>query len=212
MDKQEKFSIIDNFKDFGIDMSETALDSFLEDGIIKEIPIINLIFASFKTGKQVIDYVYLKKLAAFMFGYEKALPKRMDERILKIIKNPAKLKGLGEDIMLIIDKADKIAKAELHGKIFKLYWYDEIPPKIFLRLCHMINNSYYDDLLFLNNFTDDNTRITSYNKLIEETIIDGLFSSGWLSNFGIAGGDDSGGDSGTIYGLNEYSKILKRVL
>lgn len=207
MENTELTIITDNFKDVGIEMSEVVLDSFLKDGLLKEIPGINLLLAFFKTGKQMMDYAYKKKLAAFINGYA-SLPKRTVKRVEKAIEDPAKLRDLGDDLLLILDKADKIVKAELIGKVFKMFWFGDISSSTFFRLCHMINRSFYDDLLFLTKFTDAKTVITSFSDIIDDTILDELFSAGWLSNLGIDGGTFDGKDSGTRYGLNSYGEII----
>jgi len=196
-----------NFKDVGIEISEVALDSFLKDGLPKEIPGINLIFSMFNAGKELSNYIYLRKLAAFIYGYN-SLPKRTSNQIEKALKDSDKQRDLGNDILLILDRSDKVEKAELIGKVFKLYCVGDIASKTFLRLCHMINKSFYDYLLFLTKFTDVEMVLTSYNEVLDVTILEELFSNGWLSEVGIDGGDFSGKNSGIRYQLNQYGKII----
>jgi len=66
--------------------------------------------------------------------------------------------------------------------------------------------------LYLKKFTSADMILTSHNEIIEETILEELFSSGWLSEFGFDGGDSSGNNAGTRYGLNDYGSIITRIL
>ena len=207
MEKQELVVIADSFMDVGIEMSEAILDSFLTDGVFKEIPILNIIISGFKAGKQYKDVLYMKKLAAFIFGFV-ALPKRTDKKVSRAIEDADRRKDLGESILLIIDRVDSVKKADLSGRVFALLKNGDIESSTFLRLCHMIDKTYYDDLLFLKKFKDVDMVLTSFNDILEDTILEELFSSGWLSEVGFDGGNASGTNAGTRYRLNQYGKTI----
>jgi len=207
MDKQDIISLTGNFSDVSIESAEVILDSLLKNGILKDIPIVGMLVALFKTGKQVTELFYLKKLIGFIYGYEK-IPEKMDKNITSDFEDEKKRKDLGEKLLLIIESVDSIEKAGLIGKIFKLLKNEEISSPIFLRLCHLINKSFYDDLLQLIKFPDINMVLTANNDIIEYTVLEELFSTGWLSELGFDGGDAFGNNSGTRYGLNTYAKII----
>ncbi len=44
------------------DLGEVALDSFLESGIVKDIPLLNTVISLFKIGHSVGDAFYIKNL------------------------------------------------------------------------------------------------------------------------------------------------------
>jgi len=207
MDKKDIISFTGNFSDVSIESAEVILDSLLKNGILKDIPLVGILIALFKTGKQVTELFYLKKLRSFIYGYEK-IPETMDKNITSDLEDENKRKDLGEKLLLIIESVDSIEKAGLIGKIFKLLKNGEINSPMFLRLCHLINKSFYDDLLQLIKFSDINMVLTANNDIIEYTILEDLFSTGWLSELGFNGGDASGNNSGTRYGLNTYAKII----
>ena len=207
MDKKDIISFTGNFSDVRIESAEVILDSLLKNGILKDIPLVGILIALFKTGKQVTELFYLKKLRGFIYGYEK-IPETMDKNITSDLEDENKRKDLGEKLLLIIESVDSMEKAGLIGKIFKLLKNGEINSPMFLRLCHLINKSFYDDLLQLIKFSDINMVLTANNDIIEYTILEDLFSTGWLSELGFNGGDASGNNSGTRYGLNTYAKII----
>jgi len=207
MDKQDIISFTGNFSDVSIESAEVILDSLLDNGVLKDIPIVGILFALFKTGKQVTELFYLKKLRGFIYGYEQ-IPEKMDKKITSDLDDEQKRKDLGAKLLLIIESVDSIEKAGLIGKIFKLLKNGEISSPIFLRLSHLINKSFYDDLLYLLKFPGIDMVLTANNDIIENTILEELFSSGWLSELGFDGGDASGNNNGTRYGLNTYAKII----
>jgi hypothetical protein len=211
MDSKNAISVAENFSEAGIELSETIVDSLLDDGVLKELPFIGILVSLYKAGRQVKDILYLNKLKSFVYGYGQQSEK-MNKSILSDLENETKRKDLGIKILLIIESADSTEKAELIGKVFKLLINREIDSPTFLRLCHMINRSYYDYLLFLTKFTDTDMVLPSHNTIIESTILEDLFICGWLSEFGFDGGDASGNNAGTRYGLNFYGKIIIQVL
>lgn len=51
--------------DLGVDYSEIAFDAFLEDGVLKEIPIVKSVVAFYNIGNSVIDRHKTKKILTF---------------------------------------------------------------------------------------------------------------------------------------------------
>lgn len=207
LDKQDVFSITENFFDVTVETSEVFIDSLLKDGILKDLPLVGILLALFKAGRKVVDIFYLKKLEAFIYGYEQ-LPEKINEKLSSEFEDEKKRKDLGEKILFIIENVDSTVKAKLIGKLLKLLKNGEIASTTFLRLCHLINKSFYDDLLSLKKFTNDDMILTANNDIIEYIILEELFSSGWLSELGFDGGDAAGNNSGTRYGLNSFAKII----
>ena len=207
VEKKDLINVVDNFKDVGIEISETVLDSLLADSFLKNIPFFNLIISMFKTGKHIKDILYMKKLAAFIYGYAD-LAVKIDAKIENAINDVSKLQDLGEQILLIIEKVDSTKKAKLIGRACKLLKETKISSTIFLRLCHMINKSFYDDLLSLTKVKNSDEVLNAYNDIIEDMVLVELYSNGWLSELGFDGSNSFGSKNSTRYKLNSYAKIV----
>ena len=53
-------------KDVAIEIAEIAIDSFFEEGVAKEIPILKTVLACKKSWETFNDRIFLKKVASFM--------------------------------------------------------------------------------------------------------------------------------------------------
>ena len=109
----------DELTKIGLDLSEIAIDQLLQDGLLKDLPIVNSIVALFKTGISIKDAFYIRKLLIFI-GKIQEVPKEKRIKFLKEISNVIEEKNrLFEKILFTIDKLDESGKAVLLGKVFK---------------------------------------------------------------------------------------------
>lgn len=65
------------------DIGEVVLDSALEDGVLKDIPIIGAIVGAYKCIRNIDDMLFTKKLIAFLWGFKDVDPKEREEAIEK---------------------------------------------------------------------------------------------------------------------------------
>ena len=56
----------DNLKDVAGDIIELGIDSILEDGLLRDIPIVNTIVGTFKFGQNIHDRNLLKQTIIFI--------------------------------------------------------------------------------------------------------------------------------------------------
>ena len=197
--------------DLGTDFAEIAVDSFLEEGIVQEIPILKTIFVAYKTGTRIKDSFTLQKILSFLKEC-KNISQEEVQNFIQNIGDEKKISEFGMRLFLVIDKVDEIPKAELIGRLFVLLLKREIDVQFYLRLCHMINSCLYDDILGLKHFVADDTILTSENEIVDTVVLESLFSSGLISDYGFDGGNAWGKNSGTRFGINKYGTIVKRVL
>jgi hypothetical protein len=59
----------DELSDLGTDLGEVELDSLLDDGLLKEIPVIKTILAFSGTIGSIRDYLFTEKLIRFLNGF-----------------------------------------------------------------------------------------------------------------------------------------------
>lgn len=191
--------------------TELIVDVHLQEGILKEIPFVKTIYGAYKIGKNVHEINIIKKITNFLNSL-KNLTSEEKEAVLQQF-NKTNKKDLGDKICLILEKTDDFNKATLLGKSLKLLKQEDVNLDFYFRLCHLINNSFYNDLLYLDKFTDETTILTSSNRFIPEEIIENLFSYGFLTNCGFDGGDlGDEYNQGTRYALNKYGIKLKALL
>jgi hypothetical protein len=163
----------DSIKSLSQDYLELGIDSLMDNELIKSIPIIKTLNALYKTTKSIEEYRLKRKIIRFLFQI-KDIPKDQISKTLKKIEDDTSYKkDFVENLILILDKFDDINKAELLGKAFKIYLKEEISTEDFLRASHIIDKSFYNDLLKL---------IKIKNKIkIEKISYENLISLGLLT-------------------------------
>lgn len=202
MTPTEKDEILSLSKDLG----EIGLDSLMEDGLFKDIPFIGSGISVIKLMNSVSDRILLTKIIHFINNLDLKNQEEIEEFKKKYFKEKDYNK-IGSKLLLILEKADNSTKIEWLSISLKLFINKSISKSDFLRIASIINSGYVEDIEQISIFTQ-RTEITSTNDLIESYILDHLFSIGLLESHGFDGGDISGNNSGTIYGLNRFGKIF----
>lgn len=188
------------------DISEMAIDSVMESGALRDIPIIGMVTGVLKAGSDMRTALFLRKISIFL----KTLSKTSDKDRQKFVdemKEPGQKHKFGEAVLLLLERSENMIKPKLIAKIISACISGKIKEEAAFRICSMIDRCYVHDLEFLKNFKNGTQ---GENRLIAEA----LLSAGFLSNGGISGGtfDNGGGrdDSGVIYTMNEYGELLVR--
>jgi hypothetical protein len=125
----------------------------------------------------------------------------------KELSEKRKLELFGDTMLSLIDKADNIQKPELYGRIFKLHIFGECTYSDAIRICTMIEKTFYDDLRYLLNFVN--------GRQIEDFIAGELYKNGFLDYGGIDGGTFGGGltsKGGLMYNINKYGMLVAKAI
>lgn len=205
--KIDTSELVDLVRDF----AEVAIDSFLEEGFFRELPGIKLFSTFYKAGKSIKTHFILQKIISFLNGCSN-FSREEAEEFIRSFENKEKANEFGMQLLLFIDNSDSLEKANLIGKLYLLLLKKNFDLKFYLRLCYMINKSFYDDIQYLQCFENRESILTSDNEKVPAVILENLFSYGFISEHGVDGGDAFGKNSGTRYALNEYGMQLKTVL
>ena len=136
----------DYLQNISIDLAETFTDSMLEDGILKDIPIIGTIVGLSKFGINVRDRLFLKKVITFLLEL-KDIPSIERIKMISEIDNDPKYKiKIGEKLLYILDKCEDHEKAKLTSILFKSYIREQINYADFLKSAKVIENCFMEDL------------------------------------------------------------------
>ncbi|MBO5349243.1 MAG: hypothetical protein J6A89_05450 [Clostridia bacterium] len=156
---------------------ELGIDSFINDGILKDLPIVNSIVAVLKTGKNIHDRNLLKQTITFIneFNSNNISPEKLNKYKTSIENNPKKCEDELSRIMLLLNKFIDKEKSVLLAKLFKGYvneiinWkefceYSEVIDRLFLQDLELLKEIYYKKV----NITkgrDDMYRVERLNSL-----------------------------------------------
>lgn len=140
----------DDLKDLLIESAEIALDSFLEDSILKEIPFFGSLF---KTGKIIIgirENIFAKKIYKFLIEIKDISQSERIKFINELEENNEFRQKVGEKIIILIDQLDDMEKATIIGKLFKANIEGNLNYYEFLKLSSIIQKSFLEDIKKLN--------------------------------------------------------------
>ena len=158
-----------DLKDVAVDIAEISLDSIMQDGIAKDIPIIGSLFKLYSAGKTISGKIFERKIVAFLIETEKT-DKESKEKFYKELKADDGLKKrTGEVILVMLEKIDDIEKATLLGKLFKRKMEGKIDFELFHRLATVIANTFLPDLKLLTSYKDQNQFVSFTSVSLENS-------------------------------------------
>lgn len=149
-------SLFNSSKDVISDYLEIGIDSLMNEGILKEIPIVNTIVGVLKIGKNVHDRNLLKQTLTFIneFNNNKISRDKLEQYKITIEYNPKRCEEeLGRILLLLNNFIDK-EKSIMLAKIFKAYIEKIINWNEFCEYSEIINRLFIQDINLLNMIYD----------------------------------------------------------
>ena len=166
--------------DVAADYLECGVDYFLDDDVLKNIPVVKTIYTLIKLPKTVINAYSMKKIIAFCY-YMQDIPSL--ERTKYVNKAISEDEHFGEKLLLTLEKIDDAEKVDMLKKIFRAYGHkDGINYHTFRRLCIALEKTYVEDLKYLQECIESGENFFSGEQMIK------------LSNSGFAAMTILGGD------------------
>ncbi|HCH2593653.1 TPA: hypothetical protein NKS49_004528 [Vibrio parahaemolyticus] len=102
-------------------VGETALDAVLDDGVLKDIPIIGTAVSLYKAGDSIRANLFAKKILAFLNEIEDLSLQQRQHFIEQNFTNVEDEEKVSEVILSFIDNADRAQSCTYLGRAFKLY-------------------------------------------------------------------------------------------
>ncbi|MNZ69214.1 hypothetical protein D3C78_875060 [compost metagenome] len=111
-----KFS---KFNDIIVNNSEVALDRILEDGLLKDIPIINNLVALYNVKTTISDKIFYKKVVSFHESFASVNRDRFVKWNTWANENIESAEKIASTLVLHIDSQHDLLKCKMVGHIFK---------------------------------------------------------------------------------------------
>lgn len=144
-----------NLKDVSIDLAELTLDSILKNEALKNIPVVKTLLSIIETTQNISNYLFLKKIVAFLSNIKKVSVKKRKAMITKIDESGEYKVKVGETLLNILDKCDNTEKASYLGTWFAAFLRGKITYGMFLAGAHVINRVYLPDFeYFISQYED----------------------------------------------------------
>lgn len=174
------YSIASNELSSGMrNLGEVALDTILQEGILRDIPVLNTIVAFYKAGVEIHHQLFLTKIINFLKELSNTPLEKREKFVEEIKRNPTQEREFEKTLLLLIDRADSLQKPSILGKLLKHHILGNISYEDATRLSYMVDRVYISDLSYLLNFNSGVQR----NQIIAAS----LQSIGLLSFAGIHG-------------------------
>jgi hypothetical protein len=168
----EESIICEEIINISSDLLEIGFDNLINEGIIKDIPFLNTVYNVVKTGLNIRDRIFLKKMIRLLYN-TKEVPVVQRIKIINRINSEKKYRfKIGEKLIFILDRADEIEKVDYISHLFVAFLNEEISYYEFLKASDAINRCFLGDLeWFFESYHQ-------YNSSEQESY--GLFSAGIL--------------------------------
>jgi len=118
---------------------ELTIDSFIDDDIIKQIPFVKSIAAIVSTAKSINNYLFVKKIIAFLKGISDIPQKKRQAMISKIDGSQKYRQKVGEFLLFQINHCDDNLKAEYLSQAFRAVINEELSYDDFIRVSNVLN-------------------------------------------------------------------------
>lgn len=182
-------------------VSETALDSVIENGTLRDIPIIGMITGAMKASRDISAALFLRKIVIFLQELSSASSEDRS-KFLTQFDTEEKQHKFGQTVLLLLERSEDLTKPRLIARLICAHIKGAIDYSKTMRLCAIVQRCYTEDLNLLRDFKDGTQGTAA-------PIAESLLSAGLLSHGGFDGGSAVGDDGGIIFVMNEYGQLLK---
>lgn len=202
MVKEEIISILTGF-------GECGLDSFLGEGLIKDLPVVGQVLSVIKLTKGIQDKIFAEKMKVFIENVN------MDEGWKEKFTDKDECEKVSKELVYIINTTDDDKKIKIIAILFNVYVQGQIDKEMFFYISSIVTKSYYPYLEYLKEI--DDTRFNNDGKKYDSVKISHLLSIGAFDYSGttISLLDDQQKIiqlPATIVRLNSFGEILKLML
>lgn len=136
---------------------EFSIDQVLEEGLIKDIPVVGWISKGLSLQRSISDRILYNKILRFIFALESINSGSKESFRAKVKNDPKFKRKVGEQLLLILDRIDDLSKPEMIAKCFDLHLTGDLEFSHFVDLVQVIERSTIGDLEALS--CSDNKRM-----------------------------------------------------
>lgn len=142
------------------DWGEVAIDSFLKEGPVKDIPIVGSLVKIYRGIQTVREQAFLRKLWLFVTNSQHVDPKKKQQFKERLATDRAFAKDTATHLPVVLDRLDEIEKAVLLARIFGAYVAGVIDQAQMRRLSAVLDRTLLADLVALRDRVRNNKPLT----------------------------------------------------
>lgn len=135
-----------------LDLGEIGMDTLLQDGVWKEVPILKSVLAIGKTLGGVRDYFFAKRLLAFLKSFSELTAEERRDLVARLDRDEAFGHYAGERLLDLLSRLDDERKPELIAKALKRYAAGRVSASQLQRVYYAVERLHLCDLDELEKF------------------------------------------------------------
>lgn len=134
--------------DLATSFGEVAVDAMMEQGVLRDIPILGSAVGIARASRGVRDALFLTKLQGVIENFE-GLSDADKQEMRTRLERDEERERIGQQLVFVLERADDLNKAKLIGKCLKVYLEGKIDSDMLLRFWHAIDRCFLNDLKYL---------------------------------------------------------------
>ena len=156
----------DAFNSYGGDIIETGVDSLLDDGLLKDVPVINTIMGVIKTVLDIRERMFLKNTIVFLSSFNNgtAEPDTVEAYKAKLSDNAQASKEMERVVLLLSQYVDTI-KSKYLALLYKKYVFGEYDWAKFCELSDILSRLFLEDILTIKEIYNSENHTSEYHIL-----------------------------------------------
>jgi len=128
------------------DGGELALDSVLDAGLLRDIPVLGALHSIWKTGTTMRDLLFQRKLLRFLFELRELSADERQDMIRRLEHDHSYSQKVGESLILLLDRLDHLDKPKLVARAFTAFCRGQIDASELQRINYIIDRIFLPDL------------------------------------------------------------------
>jgi hypothetical protein len=158
-----------DLKSLTIDASELLIDSSLDNGIIKDIPLVGSVYKMYSIGSTVKARLFEKQIYAFLYELKDIPAEKRDRLIQKLETKKGFEQSFGDEIIVMLDQFSNIRKSSICARFYKQLLYENINVVTFRRLSFILKGIFDGDIDHLAAFYEGD-KLSKYTQSALESL------------------------------------------
>ena len=161
-----------------IDIGEMGIDSLLDDGVFKNIPVVSLLVGLGKTAQNIHDRNLLRQTIKFIktFNEKKVPDAKLEKYRTKLRNNPKFAEEELGRVIILLNSNIELKKSELLAKFYRAYVTEDIDWENFCEFSDIVSRLFISDLKLL---------FDVYKKVVSDTSHCPVYKADRLISLGV---------------------------
>ncbi|ELA9714082.1 TPA: hypothetical protein KD131_004660 [Vibrio parahaemolyticus] len=165
----------DDLSNLAVNIGEVGIDAILDNGVLRDIPILSSIVGGINAIGSVRDALFTKKLVSFLSELSD-IPVEQRRSMIDSIDNSDDYKvKVGEKLIYIIEKAEDHYTSKVIAIFFSEFLVGEITYNQFLKISRIIDSMFIGDFLEFASESSEPIDFDSDNTFINTGLVDVYF-------------------------------------